>query len=75
LEVDLSDFDFDEGYDIEDLDSIGILGKMLASNRGIRKQPTMIRLIVAGGLEMIVGHMRAIDRKAGGKRSPIPSDG
>jgi hypothetical protein len=62
MDLDLDDFDFSESGIVNIVDSIGIMGKMLASNRGIRKQPNMIRLLVAGGLEIVVGYLRATDR-------------
>ena len=73
LELDLDDFQFDGGYDLKLTDSIGILGKMLASNRGIRKQPNMMRLLLAGGLELAVGKLRSRGRTAGKKRPAYPA--
>jgi hypothetical protein len=67
LDMDLDYFEFDGGYNLNIIDSIRILGKMLASNRGIEKQPNMIRLLMAGGLELVVGYLRTIDRTAGKK--------
>ena len=58
LDIDLDDFEFDEGNNINIIDSIRILGKMLASNRGIKKQPNMIRLLMAGGLELVGGRLK-----------------
>jgi radical SAM superfamily enzyme YgiQ (UPF0313 family) len=57
LEIDLDDFGFEEGNDIDIIDGIRILGKMLASNRGINKQPNMMRLLMAGGLELVRGYL------------------
>jgi hypothetical protein len=65
LEMELNCFKFDEGYDLNIVDNLRILGKMLASNRGIKKQPNMIRLLMAGGLEFVVGHLRTVDRTDG----------
>jgi hypothetical protein len=65
LDMDLDHFQFDGGYNMNIIDSISILGKMLASNRGIKKQPRMMRLLMAGGLEIVVKYLRAIDRTAG----------
>jgi len=62
MDVDLKDFEFDEGRNLDIIDSIRILGKMLASNRGIRKQPSMMRLLMAGGIELAVGYLRTNDR-------------
>jgi hypothetical protein len=73
MDLDLDDFNFSESGNVDLVESIAILGKMLASNRGIRKQPTMIRLIVAGGLEMVVGYLRS-HNKVSRKRSKIQSD-
>ncbi len=52
LDLDLDDFEFGGGRDLNVLDSTRILGKMLASNRGIRKQPNMMRLLMACGFEL-----------------------
>jgi hypothetical protein len=49
------------------------MGKMLASNRGIKKQPNMMRLLMAGGAELVVGYMKTIDRKAGNNGSQRPA--
>jgi magnesium-protoporphyrin IX monomethyl ester (oxidative) cyclase len=62
LDLDLDDFEFGGGRNLNILDSIRITGKMLASNRGIKKQPNMMRLLMAGGLELVVGYLRTIDR-------------
>jgi magnesium-protoporphyrin IX monomethyl ester (oxidative) cyclase len=62
MDVDLKHFEFGEGRGMNIIDSIRILGKMLASNQGIKKQPSMMRLLVAGGFELAVGYLRAIDR-------------
>jgi radical SAM superfamily enzyme YgiQ (UPF0313 family) len=64
LEVDLKYFQFDTGYDPNLIDNIGILGKMLASNRGIKKQLSMVRLLMAGGIELLMGYLKKIDRTA-----------
>ena len=71
MDLDLDDFNFSESGSVTLLKSIAIVSKMLASNRGLRKQPTMIRLLIAGGLELVVGHLRESDRKASGKRSAL----
>jgi hypothetical protein len=62
LDVDLNSFKFGGDPDLNIIDSIRILGKMLASNRGIRKQPNMVRLLMAGGVELAVGYLRTTDR-------------
>ena len=69
LDLDLDDFEFGGGRNLNILDSIRITGKMLASNRGIRRQPNMMRLLMAGGAELVVGYMKTIDRKAGNNGS------
>ncbi len=58
LDVDLDYFDFDGDRDLNALDSVRILGKMLASNRGIRKQANLMRLLMAGGVELAAGYLR-----------------
>jgi anaerobic magnesium-protoporphyrin IX monomethyl ester cyclase len=75
VDLELDDFNFSKSGSVNLVESIAILGKMLASNKGIRKQPTMIRLIVAGGMEMVVGHLRSIDRKVSGKRTARVTEG
>lgn len=62
LDLDLADFRFDGNRDLNILDSVRILGKMLASNRGFEKQSNMIRLLLAGGLELVQGNLKMIDR-------------
>jgi hypothetical protein len=74
VDLELDDFNFSETGNVTLVESIAIVGKMLVSNRGIRRQPTMVRLMVAGGLEMVVGYLRDIDRKVVGKRSPHPTN-
>jgi hypothetical protein len=65
LDMDLNYFEFDGGYNLSIIDSIRIVGKMLASNRGIKKQPSMVRLLMAGGTELVMGYLRTIDRATG----------
>jgi magnesium-protoporphyrin IX monomethyl ester (oxidative) cyclase len=74
VDLELDDFNFSESGNVDLVESIAILGKMLASNKGIRRQPTMIRLMVAGSLEMVVGYLRDIDRKSAGKPSIRPAE-
>jgi hypothetical protein len=62
MDVDLDHFKFGGDRGVNIIDSIRILGKMLASNRGIKKQPNMMRLLTAGGLEFVVGYLRTTDR-------------
>jgi hypothetical protein len=64
LDMDLNSFNFDGGYDLDIIDNLRILGKLLASNRGIKRQPNMLRLLMAGGLEFVVGYLRTIDPAA-----------
>ncbi|HEY3419490.1 MAG TPA: radical SAM protein [Methanomassiliicoccales archaeon] len=75
VDLELDDFNFSKSGSVDLVESVAILGKMLVSNKGIRKQPTMIRLIVAGGLEMVVGYVRSIDRKVSGKHSINVTEG
>ncbi len=58
MELDLDDFEFGEARERTIIDDIRIVGKMLASNRGIKKQPNMMRLFMAGGIESLVGYVR-----------------
>lgn len=62
LDMDLNYFNFDGGYNLDIIDDLRILGKMLASNRGIKRQPNMLRLLMAGALEFLVGYLRTIDQ-------------
>ena len=67
LDVDLNNFKFGGDPDLNIIDSIRILGRMLASNRGIKKQPNMVRLLMAGGIELAVGYLRTTDRTGNGQ--------
>jgi radical SAM superfamily enzyme YgiQ (UPF0313 family) len=67
LDIDLNHFEFGGSRSLNIIDNIRILGKMLASNRGIKKQPNMMRLLMAGGLELAVGRLRTTDRKGNGQ--------
>lgn len=62
LDVDLNCFEFGGDHGLNVVDRIRIFGKMLASNRGIRKQPNMMRLLMAGGIELVVGYLETSDR-------------
>jgi len=53
LDMDLEDFEFGVNRTLTMIDSIRIAAKMLASNRGIRKQTNMMRLMMAGSLELV----------------------
>jgi hypothetical protein len=71
MDIDLDDFKFNEGADLNLVESIAIVGKMFASNRGLRRQPRMWRLLTAGGVELVVGYLRGINRKVV-KKGPLP---
>jgi hypothetical protein len=58
LELDLVEFEFGGNGVRNIIDDIRIVGKMIASNRGVRKQPNMVRLFMAGGIESLVGYVR-----------------
>jgi len=62
LDVDLNYFEFGGDHGLNVIDRIRILGKMLASNRGVKKQPNMMRLLMAGGIELVVGYLKTSDR-------------
>ncbi len=64
LDMDLKCFRFDDGYDLDIIDNLRTMVKMLASNRGMRRQANMLRLLMAGGLELVVGYLRTIDQTA-----------
>ncbi len=51
--VDLRDFKLDEQRRLSKIDNLQIIAKLLASNKGIKRQPNMMRLLVAGGIEFI----------------------
>jgi magnesium-protoporphyrin IX monomethyl ester (oxidative) cyclase len=53
LNVDLDDFEFGGGRDLNIIDSIRIAGRMVTSNRSIDNQTNLARLITAGGLELV----------------------
>jgi radical SAM superfamily enzyme YgiQ (UPF0313 family) len=63
LDLDLEEFGFGEEYRPNALDGIRIIGKMLASNRGLEKQPNMMRLMVAGIMEVMTGPFRSTGKK------------
>ena len=62
MDVDLNYFDFGGDRELNIVDNIRILGKMFTSNRGIKKKANLIRLLTAGSLELVAGHLRPIDR-------------
>jgi hypothetical protein len=74
MDMELDDFHFDGSRKLNMFDTVLISSKILASNRGFRKQPTMVRLMVAGGLELTVGYLRGIGRKAAPKHSSDLAD-
>jgi len=53
FDLDLKDFQFDGQQQPTKMDNIRIIAKLLASNKGIKRQPKMIRLLTAGGIEFI----------------------
>ena len=52
FDLDLGDFQFDEQQSSK-MDNIRSITKLFASNKGIKKQANMIRLLIAGGIEFI----------------------
>ncbi len=53
LNVDLDDFEFGGGRDLNIIDSIRIAGRMVTSDRSIDNQTNLARLITACGLELV----------------------
>ena len=53
FDVDLRDFKLDGQRRLSKIDNLRIIAKILASNKGIKKQPNMMRLLIAGGIEFI----------------------
>jgi radical SAM superfamily enzyme YgiQ (UPF0313 family) len=53
FDVDLRDFKLDGQRQLSKLDNLQIIAKLLASNKGIKKQPNMMRLLAAGSIEFI----------------------
>ena len=53
FDVDIRDFKLDGQQIVSKIDKLRIVAKLLASNKGIKKQPNMVRLLVAGGIEFI----------------------
>ena len=51
--VDVQDFQLDGQQNIPQIDNLRIVGKLLASNKGIKRQFNMMRLFAAGGIEFI----------------------
>ncbi len=58
LELDLVDFEFGKDSERNMIGDIRIVGKMITSNRGVKKQPNMIRLFMAGSIESLIGYVR-----------------
>jgi len=53
FDVNLRDFQIDGEQRSSKIDNIQIVVKLLASNKGLRRQPNMMRLLIAGGIEFI----------------------
>jgi len=53
FDVDLRDFKLDGQRRLSKIDNLRIIAKLLASNKGIEKQPNMMRLLSAGSIEFI----------------------
>jgi hypothetical protein len=53
FDLDLNDFKLDGKQQPTKMDNIQIIAKLLASNKGIRRQPDMMRLLTAGIIEFI----------------------
>jgi len=53
FDIDLSDFRLDGQQQSSKFDNVRIIAKLLASNKGIKKQSNMVRLLAAGGIEFI----------------------
>jgi len=51
--LDLNDFKFDGQRQPTKMNNIRIIVKLFASNKGIKRQPNMMRLLAAGGIEFI----------------------
>ena len=64
LNVDLNDFNFGGDRNANVIDYVRIICKMLASNRGIRKRLNLSQLLMAGGIELMLGYLRPSGRKA-----------
>jgi magnesium-protoporphyrin IX monomethyl ester (oxidative) cyclase len=58
LEIELKDFKFDGDRDLNLIDMARIVTKMLISNRGIKKQPNMVRLMMASSIEFASSSVR-----------------
>ena len=53
FDVDLQDFQLGEQQNLSQINNLRIVAKLLASNKGIKKQFNILRLFVAGGIEFI----------------------
>jgi len=53
FDLDLNDFKLDGQQQPTKMDNIQIIAKLLASNKGIKRQPNMMRLLTAGSIEFI----------------------
>jgi hypothetical protein len=65
LEIDLKDFKFDGDRDLDLIEIVRILAGMLFSNRGMKKQPKMVRLMTAISTEFVRSSLRKNDRTDG----------
>jgi magnesium-protoporphyrin IX monomethyl ester (oxidative) cyclase len=63
LELEMDDFDFSVDRDPNPVNILRMLSKMLASNRGMRKAPNLFRLLMAGGVELVIGYLNT-DRRS-----------
>lgn len=51
--INLRNFRLDGQQNLSKIDNLRIVAKLLASNKGIKKQANMMRLLVAGSIEFI----------------------
>jgi hypothetical protein len=53
FDIDIRDFRLDGRQQSSKIDNLRIIAKLLASNKGIKKQSNMVHLLAAGGIEFI----------------------
>ena len=53
FDINLRNFRLDGQRNLSKIDNLRIVAKLLASNKGIKKQANMMRLLVVGGIEFI----------------------
>ena len=53
FDINLKDFQLDEQRNLSKIDNLRIVAKLPTSNKGIKKQPNIMRLLVAGSIEFI----------------------